>query len=354
MAGLAIVSCGGAAPSSDVGSGDGGTMFSLPTVAARCAMPGDRSTHTLSIVDPVPVLALARGARDLGLVYVARTPFPRLAHFFFQRLTLDGSVVGDPIVLGPIDMTTPAPVTIAYVDTSYLACTIAVGGASCFRVDDAGASSAEPMVLDATAIDIAFGIGGVMGAWLDAGALKVGPLDAPTGTIATTDAPPSIAATDAAYVVGYAAASQAYVVWLDRAGRAATPLAIGSASSTAHVAVAFSSGVVGATWVEPSGDVVFSLVRDGAPRALALGARSSGHVSIARASDGFFATWSDVGGSIRGTFVDLTGATSGAYTHPVGWTDDAHAVVGLADGLALATNTTMSATPVDVAVVGCP
>ena len=108
MAGLTIASCGAAATGSDAAVGDAAAAFSLPSVAARCAMPLERSTHTLDIVDPVPVLALSRGTHDLGLAYVARSPYPRLAHLFFQRLALDGSLVGDPIALGPVDMTTPA------------------------------------------------------------------------------------------------------------------------------------------------------------------------------------------------------------------------------------------------------
>ncbi len=347
------VACGGGSTANDAAAIDAGPTYTLPAVAARCAAPADRSTRMLAVTDPVPVLALARGTTDLGLAYVARTAFPQLAHFELQRLTTAGATIGAPIVMSPVDMAIPGAVSVTHDGSAYLACTVIVGGASCFRVDAAGASHDDAMVLDATAIAIANGAGGVVGAWIRGGELNVGPLAGSTGVVATTESLPSIAPTETGYVVGYTIGGTAYVVMLDASGVAGTPIALGPARMSARVAVSFTAGHVGASYIGPSGDAMAAVVTGGAAHALTIGAgaMSHGQISIARASDGFFATWSDLGGA----FVDLDGTVTGArYSHVVAWADDAHAVIATGDGFVLATNTTAGATPVDVAVLGCP
>lgn len=304
----------------------------------------------LAIASPTPVLALARGDVDLGLVYVERPPWPQLAHFQFQRLGTDGVARGAPIAMSPVDMSVPGTVSVVFDGSAYFACTIIVGGASCFRVDAAG-STEGPMVLDATAIAIAQGAGGPIGAWIAGGALNVGPLEAPTGVVATTDAAPSIATAGAGYVVGYTAGATAFVVTLDAAGHADAPIALGPARAAVPVAVAASGALLAASWVSDAGDATVALVTRGAPVVAHLG--PGARTAIAPAADGFFATWSAVG-AIHGAFVDPRGTiTSTPIAHDVGQDDAAHALVALPDALVLATDTTSPTAPIDVAIVSC-
>jgi hypothetical protein len=153
------------------------------------------------------------------------------------------------------------------------------------------------------------------------------------------------------------AGGTAFVVSLDASGVAGAPLALGPALASGRVAVAFTAGRIGASYVGTTGDAMAAVVVDGLARTLAVGpgAMSRGHVSIARASDGFFVTWSSSGDAIEGVFVDLDGVASGArYAHDTAWNDDAHAALGLAEGWLLATDTMPGASPVHVALVGCP
>lgn len=323
---------------------------------ARCATPADRVTTVISLADPAPVLALAGGESDLGLVYVLRPPWPALAHFVFQRLTLEGAVLGAPLTLSPVDQSVPGPVSIARDREGYLACTVIVGGASCFRVSADGSATDDVMVVDATAIAITQGAGGVMAAWIEAGTLRAGPLGALVSTIATTDATPSITPNDHGYVVGYVADTTAYVVSLDAAGHATHPVALGPALGAGHVAVAFGAGSIGASYVAPNGDAIVSVLTgsDLHTRVVGAGAMSFGPVAIAPTDDGFFATWSDADGAIHGVVVDRAALPIGAYAHDVGRGDAAHALVTTDAGFALAANTTRSAGRLNVVDIGCP
>lgn len=336
---LALAACGGAPDGHDA--------------PARCATPTALSTRTLGATTPVPVLAIARGTSDLAIAYVDRPMLPRLAHLTLQHVALDGTIAGEPIVIGPVDQEIPGPVTIALDGSEYVACTIAVGGASCFRVDAGGPVGDPTMVLDTLALAISNGPGGVMGAWLESDGLEVGPLDAPTGVLARTDAPPSIAATGDGYVVGYEAEGSAYVVTLDASGHASAPTTLGPASATTRVAVAYSGGHVGAGFVDPSGDAILAVMDAGRVTASTIGpgAASRGQIAIAPARDGFFATWSGASGSIEGSFVDFSAAPTGArFTHAVGTSDAAHALVALTDAFVLVA----SGASVDVTLIGCP
>jgi len=320
---------------------------------ARCATPTARSTRMLSTTDPVPVLAIARGSSDLAIAYVDRPMLPRLAHLTLQHVALDGTITGDPVVIGPVDQEIPGPVTVAFDGSDYVVCTIAVGGASCFRVAGSGPIGDPTMVLDTLALAISNGPGGVMGAWLESEGLNVGPLDAPTGVVARTDAVPSIAVTDDGYVVGYEADAAAYVVRLDASGHASAPVMLGAAMATSRVAVAHAAGRLGASFVAPSGDAMAAVVDGGhvAAAVIGPGAASHGQVGIAPARDGFFATWSDASGSIEGSFVDFSASPTGArFTHAVGASDAAHAIVALQDDFVLVA----TGASVDVTLIGCP
>lgn len=366
---LFALACGGSTPASDAavladsgapddaGLDASSSPFVLPTVAARCSAPADRSSSALAVTDAVPELALARGDTDLALAYVVRAASPALAHFDLQRLTSAGAPTGAAISLGPVDMAIPGQVSVARDGSSYLACTVTVGSVSCFRVDDAGTSRDDLMITDATAIAIAAGPGGVMAAWTAAGELLVGRLGSAGAHVATSGARPSIAATDVGFVVGYTVGAAAYVAPVDASGAPGPPVSLGAARSGGQVAVAFTGGSTGASFIGPSGDAMAAVVSAGTPHTITVGpgASSYGRVAIARASDGFFATWSDFGGTIGGAFVDLSGAVTGApYAHGVGWDDNAHDVIATDAAIVLATNTTPSATPVDLALVGCP
>jgi hypothetical protein len=323
---------------------------------ARCATPSDRATTVISLSDPAPVLALARGELDLGLVYVLRPPWPALAHFVFQRLTLEGALLGAPLILSPVDQSIPGTVSIAFDATGYLACTVIVGGASCFRVSADGTTSDDTMIVDATAIAIAHGGGGVMAAWIEGGALHAGPLGSSVSTIATTDAAPAITPNDHGYVIGYAAAGIAYAVSLDAAGHATHPVALGPALDSGRVAVAFAAGSIGASYVAPDGDAMVSVLTgsDLHTSVLGAGAMSLGQVAIAGASDGFFATWSDADGAIHGARVDRGAVATASYVHDVARPDATHALVETDAGFVLAANTTSAADPLHVVDVGCP
>lgn len=325
---------------------------------AACDAPSDHATAVLRLPDGAPVLALARGTADLGLVYVLRPPWPLLAHFVFQRLALDGSALGDPVTLSPVDQSIPGTVTLTRDAASYLACTVIVGGASCFRVDDAGAVTEDAMVLDAGALAIARGEHGVIGAWTQGGTLWAGPLDGAVSTLATTDAAPAIASNDhGGFVVAYVAAASAWVVTLDADGRATHPTALGPALDGTPIAVADGSRRTGTAWRGPAGDLRVAVVTDGALATSALDAAPSaaGSFVIAAASEGFFVAWSDPDGAIHGARLDAAGeAIGGPYVHDVGRTDAALALVALEPGFALASSTTRYGTPLHVASIGCP
>lgn len=368
---VALVGCSSPAPRTDAAIVDASSAvdgvvndaarvpWALPAVVSRCAAPSDRATRRLSVTDSVPQLAIARGASDLGLAYIVRPTPPALAHLDFQRLALDGTPTGTPVRLGPIDMSVPLPVTLTHDGSAYVACTVVVGGASCFRVDASSLSSDAGMILDATAIAIANGPGGVMALSAHGGQLEASALGSTTAPmpIAATTSTPSIAATDTGYVVAYTIAGNATIVSLDAFGTPGTPRTLGPARTDGRVAIAFSAGAIGVSYIGANGDAMAAVVASSAVHVAAIGAgaMSFGQVSIARASDGFFATWSDYGGTIGGAFVDLVGARSGAaYMHAVAWDDDAHAVVATETAILLATNTMSSATPVDIARIGCP
>jgi hypothetical protein len=341
----------------DGGSDAAAPAFTLPPVLARCDGLADVAHGTLALPDPVPVLALARGERDLGLAYVERVHYPLLARFRLQRVGLDAQPIGAAIELGPIDQSIPGPVSVALDGTDYVACTIAIATTECFRVDPTDAVSDAGIFPDVSGLAIASGAGGLVGAWIEADELHVGSPPTTASVIGAADVAPSIAPTETGYVVGYAAAGTAYVVSLDARAIAGTPIAIGAVHDAARVAVSSAAGVVGASFVAPSGDAIAVVVDGGAIHAtpIGAGAMSYGQVAITRTRDGFFATWSDLAGEVRGRFVDRTGtATDAPYAHPVSWDDDAHAVVALADGIALVTNTTPMATPLELAIARCP
>lgn len=335
-------------------------VLSLSACSAEpaCDAPSDHATTVLRLSDGAPVMALARGEHDLGLVYVLRPPWPLLAHFVFQRLALDGSVLGDPATLSPVDQSIPGTVTITRDGASYLACTVIVGGASCFRVDDAGAVTEDAMVVEATALAIARGASGVVGAWVEGGVLRAGPLDGGVSTLATTDAAPAIAPNDhGGLVVAYVEDGAAWWVTLDPDGRATHPTSLGPALAGTPVAVADGFGRTGAAWLGPAGELRVAVLAGGvlSTRALDGAPGAQGSLGIAASSEGFFVTWSDPDGAIHGVRVDAAGEAVGApYVHDVGRTDAVHALVALDAGFVLAAPTTRYGTPLHVALVGCP
>jgi hypothetical protein len=359
---LLLAACGGTATSIDANVVDASmadaSTWHLPSAPARCATATDASTHTLGVTDPIPLLALARGATDLGLAYVVRPTPPYLAHFDFQRLALDGTPMGASVMLGPIDMSVPQPVAIAYDGAAYVACTIAVGGVSCFRVDATNHASDAGMILDATSIALANGPGGLMGVWGSNGHLFAGALDTTTPSdIATSGSQPSLAATDDGYVVGFVISSMATVAQVSASGAFVSIAMLGPARAGTDVQVSFASRLIGASYVAPSGDAMAAVVDASGAHTNVIGpnAMSNGIVSIAPARDGFFATWSDGTGTIGGSFVDPTGAPSGrAYAHTIYRNDAAHAIVSTDTDWVLATNTTSDATPVETVLIHCP
>jgi hypothetical protein len=332
----------------DLGAGD--------AAVAPCTAVADITSHTLDTPDVSLTLALARGPTDLGLAYVVRPPYPQLAHFDFQRLGLDGMPMGAPVRLVPIDMRTNGIATITHDGSAYVACAIAVGSASCWRIDATDTVTEGAMVADVTSIAIASGAGGVMAAWVEAGALQIGPLGgASNGRVGTSDTAPSIVATDTGYAIGYAAGATAFVVLTDTDGAASTPMALGDALDGAPVVVASDRGVIAATYVARSGNATVAVIEAGhVLGTTAFGAfAAGGTLAIAPAHGGFFATWS-AGGAIGGGLVGHDGHARGTpYAYALDGALDAHALVALDSGFALVSHTDRDAAPVYVAILGC-
>jgi hypothetical protein len=383
---LALAACGGGTSAVDAGSFDAGAdggppdafappptdagPYAFPSVPARCAATFG-ATHSLTTADGVPVLALARRPSDVGLVYVDRPGFPMMGHVLFQRLATDGSALGTAQLVMDLDMTGAGMVSITHDGTDYLACAIVVGGARCYTIDASDHATELLQVDNASAIAVARGAGGIGAAWVANGELRAGLLSDAAATagaggslVATTLNEPSIAATTSGWVVGWADTTGAYVVRLDQRGVPTLGMVPGptialGAARESRVAVASSGDTLGAVFTDTNGDAVLavvSVVSTGTPTRTTIGpgAMSYGQVSIARAQDGFAASWSDFGGAVHVVLADTTGAVSTTLTHDVAWDDDAHALVDLASGWMLATNTTPSGTPIDVVPITCP
>jgi hypothetical protein len=311
---------------------------------SHCAHVDEVASLRLPAADVSPVLAVARGDGDLGLAYVVRPAAPQLAHFDFQRLDLAGTPLGGPVRLTPIDMSGDGQVTITHDGRDYLACAVAVGGASCSRIDAGDAVTEDAMVPDAYAIAIASGASDVGAAWIAGGELHVGSLGTTSPrTIATTDATPSIAAMGAGFVVGYAAEGTAFVATSD-----GSPLALGPSLAQGPVVVTFDAGVVAASYLAPDGAPMLALVRDGSVRTRALAGPGAASVALASAPGELFATWIGPDDAVHGASLDLDGAIAATDAHEGSAT--AHGVVATDRGFALVVR---SDARVNVAILGC-
>ena len=160
-------------------------------------------------------------------------------------------------------------------------------------------------------------------------------------------------------MVGYTSGTTATAVTLDVAGHMVGSFPLGTVRSNATVAVAFTAGTIGASFIGMSGDAMAATVAASgtvsSPVTIGPGASSYGQVSIARGANGFLASWSDFGGFIGVAPVALDGTATGtAYHLGSSWDDNAHSMLGLAGGFMLAANTTPGANPVIIASLACP
>ncbi len=354
------------AASSDTGSTDAGPSdaatgtFDLPAVHAICSAPTAPGTQRmLATTNAVPALALALGSSDVGMAYVERPAAPGLLELRFQRLGFDGSPAGASVLLFGLDMMFPGSVSIAHDGTDYIACGISVASARCFRIDGADASTDEATIDGAALVSIAYGAGGLAVAWTQSDGVHAGLLGGAGARIGAGAGIPSIAATDTGYVVGFASGTTATAITLDAAGAMVGSFSMGTTRSGGNVAVAFTSGTVGASFIGSSGDALAVTVdASGTVSSLATigaGAESYGQVSIARGADGFLASWSDFYGFVGVAPLALDGSATGtAYHLEASWDDNAHSIIGLPAGFLLAANTTPGATPVVIASLACP
>jgi hypothetical protein len=372
---LSLLGCGGSPAAVDAGAtadasdhpDDAATTdaamvsFTLPAVHAICAAPtAAGATHMLATTNAVPALALALGTSDVGMAYVERPAAPALLELRFQRLGLDGAPSGDSVMLFGLDMMFPGSVSIAYDGQDYVACGIAVASARCFRIDPAGTSTEEALIDGAALVGVTYGAGGLFAAWTESDGIHAGPLGETGARIGSGAGIPSIAATTDGYVVGFTSGTTATAITLDASGAMVGSFALGTAHGSGDtVAVAFTAGTIGASFIGPGGDALASTVDASGtvsgPTTIGPGASSYGQVSIARGADGFLASWSDFGGFIGVAPVALDGTATGT-TYQLGssWDDNAHAILGLSGGFLLAANTTPGASPVVIASLHCP
>jgi hypothetical protein len=360
----AAVTVDGASP--DAAATDASTRdaavatFELPPVHAICSAPSAAgSTHELATTNGVPAVALAAGPSDVGLAYVERPAPPSLLELRFQRLAIDGAPVGSSVLLFGLDMMYPGSVSIAADGSDYVACGITVASARCFRIGADDAAEEETVIDGASLVAVANGPGGLAAAWTESDGVHAGLLGAPGARIGSGGGAPSIAATDTGYVVGFASGAAATAMTLDATGAIVTSYPLGTTRSDGNVAVTFTSGTIGASFVGASGDALAVTVEASgtvSPAAtIGAGADSYGQVSIARGADGFLASWSDFSGFIGVAPVALDGTATGTtYQLGASWDDNAHAIIGLPGGFLLAANTTPGGTPVVIASLACP
>lgn len=350
-----------ASPLIDSGPADAAAAtFELPSVHAICSSPtAAPASHMLATTNGVPAVALALGTSDVGMVYVERPPAPSLLELRFQRIGLDGAPLGESVLLFGLDMMFPGSVSIAHDGTDYVACGITVASARCFRIDDAGASTEEAIIDGAALVGVTYGAGGLAVAWTESDGVHAGLLGSAGARLGAGGGIPSIAPTATGYVVGFASGSAATAVTLDAAGAMVGSFALGTTRADGSVAVSFTSGTIGASFIGSSGDALAATVDASgtvsSPVTIGPGAESYGQVSIARGADGFLASWSDFYGFVGVAPLALDGTTATTAFHlDVSWDDNAHAIVGLPGGFLLAANTTPSGSPVVITSLSCP
>lgn len=333
-----LAGCGGSgppAPRPDA-STDGGD----PTLPAACGAPRAALVQTIR-ADAVLDVAAAAAPAEIGVAFVDRASDTTLV-LRLSRLAPDGVPIGAPIEVARLGSGFGAGAAIATDGARYVVCGNGTpDGVSCAVVPVGGsAATAGATIPDATAPALAFGAGGFLLAYSSGGEISVQALDADarlTGgpRFAAADAgPPSLAPTEAGYVLGYAS-SAAFVQELDASG-------------------APSGARVGAAWIDADQDAI-ALLEGRGLAVVGPGAGGLGRVSIARAADGLFASFSDAGGFVGVAALGPEGRPLGAGARvSVGWNDAAHALVASSEGLLLVTSTTPSLAPLEIHALACP
>jgi hypothetical protein len=207
---------------------------------------------------------------------------------------------------------------------------------------------------------IAFGAGGFMLAcWTEAGAVmqRLGPdaqLIGSSVLIGESIALPSIAATTDGYVVGYAqpqalAAAQRVDAQLARLG---SPLTFGTVLASPEVAVTFSAGLIGVSYIQPDGSAAAAI--EGHSPITIPASSLRGQVSIAPASNGLVAAWTDtsfIGIAAVGTDGTQLGST---LQLDISSSDAASVLVTTAQGVLLVTTVTLDHSPIVTRMLRCP
>lgn len=352
-----LAGCGGSgppAPRPDA-STDGGD----PTLPAACGAPRAALVQTIR-ADAVLDVAAAAAPAEIGVAFVDRASDTTLV-LRLSRLAPDGVPIGAPIEVARLGSGFGAGAAIATDGARYVVCGNGTpDGVSCAVVPVGGsAATAGATIPDATAPALAFGAGGFLLAYSSGGEISVQALDADarlTGgpRFAAADAgPPSLAPTEAGYVLGYAS-SAAFVQELDASGApSGAPRRLGDAQRATMVAVT-GGARVGAAWIDADQDAI-ALLEGRGLAVVGPGAGGLGRVSIARAADGLFASFSDAGGFVGVAALGPEGRPLGAGARvSVGWNDAAHALVASSEGLLLVTSTTPSLAPLEIHALACP
>lgn len=357
----AVDSGTGDAGTADAGGSDAGPTFTLPPAAAACASLAVGSGATIPATG-VPDLAIASAGSELGVAFADRAADGTMT-LRLQRVSGAGALLGTAVDVTPLGSMFPVGAAIASDGTRYVVCGSSSTETRCATAPvGGGAVTPGATIAGATMPALAFGAGGFMLVYsvtLGLASQALGTNAALVGTSHGVNPPsvgrPSIAPTDVGYVVGFAGAGGASAQALDASGAPlGTSISLGAARSMTPVAVTFAGGLIGASFIGPTGDAM-AAVEGHAAVVVGAGASSYGRVAVAPASNGIVAAWSDFSGYIGLSAVGSGGTTLGASSMSgVGWDDNAHALAATATGFVLATTTTPSNAPIEVHPVTCP
>jgi hypothetical protein len=342
------------------GEVDAGAPFELPITSDGCAN-FERGAEVSIDATLVPDLAVAVGDHELGVFFVDRAADGSLTARL-QRLDSGGTLSGtteDAIDLGM----GLGGAAIASDGARYVMCANGMAGdvVCASAPNGGGAITAGATITGGTFPALAYGAGGFMLAYQTSAGISVQTLDAngqsrgAARALAAGAGRPSIVPTEDGYVLGYATSS-AEAQRLDASGAIeGDAIEIGASRSRTPVAVAYIEGVIGATFIEPDGDAAAWTQGNAAALTIGPGAMGFGRVSMAPASNGFVAAWSDFSGYVGYLALTSSGAANGTPAMlGVGWNDNANAIASTGSGFVLFATTGSSIAPITAAPLDCP
>jgi hypothetical protein len=344
----------------DSGQDAGGGSFSLPPASSVCAdlsASGTSSIEAMGIADVASTIA----GDEYGVAHIA-VGGDGDQHLYLSRVSIEGAQIGTSIDVTTFGDPAAAGVAIATDGERYLVCGGAYGTElRCASVPVGGGAVTMGAAIGGGSLpSLAFGAGGFMLAYLTATGVSVQPLDRDASAlgdprpIANGTGRARIAATEDGYVVGFARGTAVTAQLLDGAGApAGAPIPLGTARSMTDVAISFSDRV-GAIFIDDEGEARFAL-EGSAPIAISEEAMSYGDVAIARASNGFLASWSDFNGFIGIAAIGQDGARIGtSVSVSTEWNDNPHALVASEDRFLLATSFSFASSPIALRSIACP